>query len=177
MGLRVGLGYDVHPFVADAGTERALVLGGVRIEGERGLAGHSDADVVSHALSDALLGALALGDLGDHFSDSDPRWKGADSLRLLATVAEKLRQRGARVVNADVTVIAEWPRLAPHVESMRERLASAIHLPPGRVSVKATRPEGLGALGRGLGVAAMAVALVATSEEEEEPGQQPGGTG
>jgi 2-C-methyl-D-erythritol 2,4-cyclodiphosphate synthase len=160
MGLRVGLGYDVHPFVAG----RPLVLGGVGIEHGAGLAGHSDADAVCHALADALLGALALGDLGRHFPDSDARWRGADSVDLLRRVVALLAERGARLVNADVTVVAEQPRLAPHVEAMRDRLAPALGVERGRVSIKATRPEGLGALGQGRGLAAMAVALVETPD-------------
>lgn len=160
MGLRVGLGYDVHPFVAG----RPLVLGGVEIAHHAGLAGHSDADAVCHALADALLGALALGDLGRHFPDTDPRWRGADSVDLLRRVVALLAERGARPVNADVTVVTEGPRLAPHVEEMRARLAPALGVTADRVSVKATRPERLGALGRGEGLAAMAVVLVETRD-------------
>ena len=156
MGLRVGLGYDVHPFTEG----RPLVLGGVAIPHAAGLAGHSDADAVSHALADALLGALALGDLGRHFPDTDARWRGADSLDLLRRVVALLAERGARPVNADATVVTEEPRLAPHVDAMRERLAAALGVARERVSVKATRPEGLGALGQGKGLAAMAVVLV-----------------
>jgi 2-C-methyl-D-erythritol 2,4-cyclodiphosphate synthase len=160
MGLRVGLGYDVHPFAAG----RPLVLGGVTVPHAAGLAGHSDADAVSHALADALLGAMALGDLGRHFPDSDPRWRGADSLDLLRRVVALLAERGARPVNADVTAVTEEPRLAPHVDAMRARLAAALGVAPERVSVKATRPEGLGALGRGEGLAALAVVLVETPD-------------
>ena len=160
MGLRVGLGYDVHPFAAG----RALVLGGVAIPHEVGLAGHSDADAVCHALADALLGALALGDLGRHFPDSDPRWQGADSVDLLRRVVALLAERGARPVSVDVTVVTEAPRLAPHVVAMRDRLAPALGVGRDRISIKATRPEGLGALGQGRGLAAMAVALVAAPD-------------
>jgi 2-C-methyl-D-erythritol 2,4-cyclodiphosphate synthase len=160
MGMRVGLGYDVHPFVAG----RPLILGGVEIPHREGLGGQSDADAVSHAVADALLGALALGDLGTHFPDTDARWKGADSLELLRRVVAMLSARGARAGNADVTVIAEEPRLALHVESMRATLAAALGVPADRVSVKATRPEGLGALGQGRGLAAMAVVLVETGD-------------
>jgi 2-C-methyl-D-erythritol 2,4-cyclodiphosphate synthase len=160
MGLRVGLGYDVHPFTEG----RPLVLGGVAIPHAAGLAGHSDADAVSHALADALLGALALGDLGRHFPDTDARWHGADSLDLVRRVVALLAERGARPVNADATVVTEEPRLAPHVDAMRERLAAALGVARERVSVKATRPEGLGALGRGKGLAAMAVVLVETPD-------------
>ena len=157
MGQRVGLGYDVHPF----GHGRALILGGVHIDSDHGgLVGHSDADAVCHALADAVLGALALGDLGRHFPDTDPKWHGASSVKILEAVIAMAAERGATVVNADVTVILEAPRLAPYVDVMRERLSEAIGVDKDRVSVKATRPEGLGALGQGLGLAAMAVVLV-----------------
>jgi 2-C-methyl-D-erythritol 2,4-cyclodiphosphate synthase len=159
MGQRVGLGYDVHPF----GAGRPLILGGVSIDSDRGgLVGHSDADAVCHAIADAVLGALALGDLGKHFPDTDPRWRGASSIGILESVAAMAAERGARVANADVTVVAEAPRLAPYVEAMRERLAEALGVDRDRVSVKATRPEGLGALGDGSGLAALAVVLLET---------------
>lgn len=154
--MRVGIGYDVHAL--DRG--RRLVLGGVEVPYERGLVGHSDADVVVHALVDALLGAFALGDIGTHFPDSDPRWKDADSLGFLRAAVELVRARGGRLVNVDVTVVAERPRLAPHVRAMRETLAPALGLDPESVSVKATTPEGLGALGQGAGIAALAVVSV-----------------
>jgi 2-C-methyl-D-erythritol 2,4-cyclodiphosphate synthase len=154
--MRVGIGYDVHAL--DRG--RRLVLGGVEVPYERGLVGHSDADVVVHALVDALLGAFALGDIGTHFPDSDPRWKDADSLGFLRAAVELVRARGGRLVNADVTVVAERPRLAPHVRAMRETLAPALGLDADAVSVKATTPEGLGALGQGAGIAALAVVCV-----------------
>ncbi|HLE42752.1 MAG TPA: 2-C-methyl-D-erythritol 2,4-cyclodiphosphate synthase [Methylomirabilota bacterium] len=157
---RVGLGFDVHPFASD----RPLVLGGVEVPAERGLHGHSDADVLSHAVADALLGALALGDLGRHFPDSDPRFRGASSLALLAEVVARVRARGGRVVNVDATVVAEVPRLAPHLDAMRVRLAETLGVAGDRVSVKAKHAEGLGALGRQEGIAAMAVALVEVSE-------------
>jgi 2-C-methyl-D-erythritol 2,4-cyclodiphosphate synthase len=153
---RVGLGFDVHPLVAG----RPLVLGGVEIPAERGLGGHSDADVLTHAVADALLGALALGDLGQHFPDTDARYRGISSLRLLGEVAERVRQHGGRVVNVDATVVAEAPRLAGWLEAMRGKLAETLDLAVDRVSVKAKRAERLGALGRQEGVAAMAVALV-----------------
>ncbi len=162
---RTGLGYDLHPF-APAGDPRPLVLGGVRIPGERGLAGHSDADVMVHALCDALLGSIALGDLGSHFPDTSPEWKGASSLGLLVRVVEMVERAGWRTVNVDLTLIAERPRIAPHVDRMREELARALGASPGEVSVKATRPEGLGALGAGEGIACMAVALVARKAPE-----------
>lgn len=151
--MRVGIGYDVHAFAEG----RRLVLGGVTIPHERGLAGHSDADVVVHALVDAVLGALALGDIGTHFPDDDPRWRDVDSLTFLRTAVGLARERGYRVANADVTVVAEAPRVAPHVARMREALAAALGVTADAVSVKATTPEGLGALGRGAGAAALAV--------------------
>lgn len=154
--MRVGIGYDVHGFAEG----RRLVLGGVAIPYERGLAGHSDADVVAHALVDALLGALALGDIGTNFPDSDPRWRDADSLEFLRAAVRRLGERGYRVVNADVTVIAQAPRLSPHVARMREALAPVLGVGPDEVSIKATTPEGLGALGRGEGIAALAVVAV-----------------
>ena len=155
-GYRTGIGFDAHRFV----DGRPLVLGGVVVPHPQGLAGHSDADVVAHALADALLGAAADGDIGRHFPDSDPRWKDADSLDLLRRVCGRLEASGWRVGNVDVTVIAEAPKLAPHVEAMRERLAAALGASVEQVSVKATTVEGMGALGRGEGIAAMAVATV-----------------
>jgi 2-C-methyl-D-erythritol 2,4-cyclodiphosphate synthase len=160
VGIRIGVGYDVHPFVGG----RPLHLGGVRVEHSAGLAGHSDADAVAHAICDALLGAMALGDLGHHFPDTDPQWLGADSAKLLGKVVDMLAERDARPSNVDVTVIAEEPRLAPYFEAMRTSLAQTLRIDRGRVSVKATRPEKLGALGRREGLAAMAVALVETTE-------------
>ena len=157
---RVGLGFDVHPFVAG----RPLVLGGVAVPSERGLGGHSDADALTHAVADALLGALALGDLGQHFPDSDPRYRGISSQVLLGEVVGRVRAAGGRVVNVDATVVAESPRLADWLDGMQERLAGTLGLPPERVSVKAKRAEALGALGRHEGIAAMAVALVEVSE-------------
>lgn len=153
--VRVGQGFDVHPWSDD--PARRLVLGGVVVEGERGLAGHSDADVVAHAVADALLGAAGLGDIGSHFPDSDSRWRGADSLTLLAHVAGLVRAEGWTVGNVDTTVILEAPRLAPHKAAMEKRLAEVVET---QVSVKAKRAEGLGALGRGEGVACFAVALL-----------------
>lgn len=153
--LRVGQGIDVHRFSDD--PERPLVLGGVRIEGTPGLDGHSDADAAAHACADALLGAAGLGDIGQHFPDTDPAWAGADSMELLAEVVRRVGAEGWRVANVDCTVVCEVPRLAPHREAMQERLSGAVGAP---VSVKATRPEALGALGRTEGILAMAVALV-----------------
>lgn len=155
-GPRVGVGYDVHR-LADG---RRLVLGGVEIDHERGLAGHSDADVLAHAVLDALLGAAALEDIGAHFPDTDERWRDADSLALLRKATALLAARGLRPGNVDATVVIERPRLAPHRELMRERLAAALGLSAERVSVKATRGEGMGFVGREEGVAVMAVALV-----------------
>ena len=154
-GARIGHGFDVHPF-SDR-PDRALVLGGVTLEGEQGLAGHSDADVVAHAVADALLGAAGLGDLGSHFPDSDPAWRGADSARLLATVVELVRGNGWSVANVDCSVVAEAPRLAPHRQAMEHRLSEVVGAP---VTVKPKRAEGLGALGRGEGIACFAVALI-----------------
>src|SRR5205807_3927464 len=153
---RVGFGFDLHPLAAG----RPLVLGGVTVESDRGLAGHSDADVLSHAVGEALLGALALGDLGRHFPDSDPRYRGISSLALLRRVVELVTSRGGRLVNVDATVLAEAPRLAPHLDGMAKRLAETLGLDIDRVSVKAKSPEGLGLLGRREGIAAMAVASV-----------------
>jgi len=150
---RVGFGFDLHPLVAD----RPLVLGGVTVASDRGLGGHSDADVLAHAVGEALLGALALGDLGRHFPDTDPRYQGISSLELLRRVVELVGAQGGRLVNVDATVLAEAPRLAPHLPAMARRLAEALGLPADRVSVKAKSPEGLGLLGRGEGIAAMAV--------------------
>jgi len=156
---RVGLGFDIHPF-APADADRPVILGGVEVPAERGLRGHSDADVLTHAVADALLGALALGELGQHFPDSDPRYRGISSLTLLREVATRVHAHGGRVVNVDATVIAESPRLAGWLDAMRKRLAETLDLTADRVSVKAKRTEGLGALGRCEGIAAMAVALV-----------------
>jgi 2-C-methyl-D-erythritol 2,4-cyclodiphosphate synthase len=154
---RTGIGYDSHRFLEAGGR---LVLAGVELPGERGLAGHSDADVVSHALADALLGAAGLGDIGDHFPDDDPRWANADSVELLGLVAGMLTDRGWRAANADVTVIAERPRLGPLKAQMGDRLAGALGVEGGRVNVKATTNEGMGAVGRGEGIAVLAVATI-----------------
>jgi 2-C-methyl-D-erythritol 2,4-cyclodiphosphate synthase len=143
---------------------RPLILGGVRIPCACGLDGHSDADALAHAVIDALLGAIADGDIGRHFPDTDPQWKDADSLDLLRRTVARLTERGYRVTNTDATVVAEAPRLAPYVASMRERLAQAMGVEIDRVSVKATRAEGLGALGRQEGLAVMAVAAVQRME-------------
>ncbi len=154
--MRIGHGYDVHRLVPD----RRLVLGGVEIPCERGLLGHSDADVLAHAVMDALLGAAALGDIGQHFPDSDPAYAGADSLALLEQVAALLEQRGWTVGNVDATILAQRPKLAPYIPQMRENLAQRMGAGPDQVSVKATTEEGLGFTGAGEGIAAHAVALL-----------------
>jgi 2-C-methyl-D-erythritol 2,4-cyclodiphosphate synthase len=156
MGFQVGIGYDIHRKVAG----RPLVLGGVAIPCDWGLDGHSDADVLLHAIGDALLGAAALGDLGKHFPPGDPRWKDASSLELLRMIRALLAGRGATIVNVDVTVVAEAPKLAPHREKMCLNISQALRIGGGQVSVKATTNETLGALGRGEGVAALAIAMV-----------------
>ncbi|HEY8839402.1 MAG TPA: 2-C-methyl-D-erythritol 2,4-cyclodiphosphate synthase [Candidatus Dormibacteraeota bacterium] len=154
--MRVGIGYDVHPL----SPGRDLVIGGVHIDSPLGLDGHSDADVLTHAIIDSLLGAAALGDIGQHFPASDPGYQGASSQDLLTMVVRTVRQAGYRVVNVDSTVVAEEPRLQPHIEAMRKQLAKTLGIDFGEVSVKATSPEGLGALGREDGIAAHAVALI-----------------
>ena len=153
---RTGIGFDTHRLVAD----RRLVLGGVEIPHALGLLGHSDADVLAHAIMDALLGAAADGDIGQHFSDKDPRWKDADSMMLLACVAERIRTLGFSIGNVDSVVMAEAPKLAPHILAMRARLAEAMGISEADVSVKATTVEGLGAIGRREGISVMATALI-----------------
>jgi 2-C-methyl-D-erythritol 2,4-cyclodiphosphate synthase len=154
-GLRVGQGFDVHPFSDD--PSRRLVLGGVMFPGERGLAGHSDADVIAHAVTDALLGAAGLGDIGEHFPDTDPALAGADSIGLLCRAVADVRSAGWAPLNVDCTVVLEAPKLAPQRDAIRERLSAVLGAP---VSVKGKRAEGLGALGRSEGVACFAVALL-----------------
>jgi 2-C-methyl-D-erythritol 2,4-cyclodiphosphate synthase len=153
---RTGIGYDCHRFAAG----RRLVLGGVEIAHEQGLAGHSDADVLTHAIIDALLGAAALGDIGQHFPDTDERYRDADSLGLLRSAAEAVRAAGYEVVNLDASVVIERPAVAPHREEIRSRLAEALALAPEQVNVKATRGEGMGFVGREEGAAALAVATL-----------------
>lgn len=153
--FRTGSGIDVHPFSED--PSRRLILGGVVFDGVPGLAGHSDADVVCHALADALLGAAGLGDLGEHFPDDDPAYSGADSVEILRSVVDRVEGAGWRCVNADLTVVAEKPRIGPARDAMRVRLEEVVDAP---VNVKATRPEGLGAIGRGEGIMCWATALV-----------------
>lgn len=159
--VRVGQGFDIHRFVDSADPRRPLVLGGVEFVGERGLVGHSDADVIAHAVADALLGAAALGDIGEHFPDTDPKWKGVDSLQLLKQVAEMVHTAGFEIGNVDCSVVCEEPKLAPYREAMQHRLSDAIGAP---VTVKGRRAEGLGALGRNEGIACWAVAVVQHSE-------------
>lgn len=156
MDIRVGQGFDVHAF----GPGDHVTLGGVRIPHGRGLAAHSDGDVALHALCDALLGALALGDIGRHFPDTDPAWAGADSRELLRRVYALVTARGYRLVNADLTVMAEAPKLAPHIDAMRGAVAADLAVDTGAVAVKATTTEKLGLVGRGEGIAALAVVLV-----------------
>ena len=154
--FRIGHGYDVHRFAEG----RDLILGGVKIPYEKGLLGHSDADVLLHAISDSLLGAAALGDIGKHFPDTDERYKGADSLLLLAACVKLLREQGFRIVNVDATVIAQKPKLAPYIAAMRENIARACGKDADAVSVKATTEEGLGFTGELLGISAHAVCLI-----------------
>ena len=155
MTVRVGQGFDVHAFSPD--PDRVLVLGGVVFEGEAGLTGHSDADVVAHACADALLGAAGLGDIGQHFPDTDPQWAGADSIGLLREVARLVRQSGFEPGNVDAAVVCERPKLALRRDEMCQRLTDAVGAP---VTVKGNRAEGLGAIGRGEGIACFAVAVV-----------------
>lgn len=154
--MRLGHGYDVHRFA----PERALILGGVSIPYEMGMLGHSDADVVLHAVMDALLGAAALRDIGYHFPDTDPQYKGADSLALLGCVAEKIRKKGYRLGNLDVTIIAQVPKLAPYIPQMRENIAAQLSVDMDQINVKATTEEGLGFTGAKLGIACHAVCLL-----------------
>ena len=153
---RMGMGYDVHRLVSG----RSLVLGGVEIPFPQGLAGHSDADVLSHAIGDALLGAATLGDLGRHFPDSDPRFKDISSLRLLAEICSMVHREGYQITNVDATLVAEQPKLAPYLGAMQTSLAEVLQVSPGQISIKATTTEGLGFAGRREGLAAYAVALL-----------------
>jgi 2-C-methyl-D-erythritol 2,4-cyclodiphosphate synthase len=157
--LRIGQGYDVHPFSDDAA--RPLVIGGVTFDGAPGLAGHSDADVLAHAVTDALLGAAGLGDIGQHFPDTDSRWAGADSIELLRLAVADVRSGGWAPQNVDCTVVLEAPKLAPRRAEMEERLSSTVGAP---VTVKGKRAEGLGALGRREGIACLAVALLVRTD-------------
>ncbi len=154
--MRIGHGYDVHRLVEG----RDLILGGVKIEYEKGLLGHSDADVLLHAVSDSLLGAAGLGDIGKHFPDTDPKYKGADSLELLRIVAQRVKEKGYRVSNIDVTMIAQRPKLKDHIPQMAKNIAAAVGVKPDRVNVKATTEEKLGFTGEGLGMSCHAVCLL-----------------
>jgi 2-C-methyl-D-erythritol 2,4-cyclodiphosphate synthase len=153
---RIGIGYDVHPFVEN----RPLILGGITIPYRQGLAGHSDADCLVHAICDALLGAISAGDLGTHFPDSDPRYKDVESLLLLKKVSAMVEEKGFRVANVDATIVAQAPHLAPYRPQMEEKIAQTVGVEDGQVNVKATTTEGLGFAGRGEGIAAYAVVLV-----------------
>lgn len=154
--MRVGMGYDVHKLTEN----RDLILGGVKIPWEKGLLGHSDADVLIHAVMDALLGAAALGDIGKHFPDTDPVYKGISSMKLLTHVMELLKENGFSVGNVDAVIIAQKPKMAPHIPQMRKNLAEAMGISENRVNVKATTEEGLGFTGRGEGIASQAVCLL-----------------
>ena len=160
--IRVGLGYDVHKLVEG----RKLILGGVDIPYEKGLLGHSDADVLLHAITDALFGAAALGDIGSHFPDTDPRYKGADSLKLLEACGTELREYGWKIGNIDAVIVAQRPKLLPYVPQMRENIARVLGIDISQVSVKGKTEEGLGFTGEGLGIAARAVALIEKGEEK-----------
>ncbi|HBE72845.1 MAG TPA: 2-C-methyl-D-erythritol 2,4-cyclodiphosphate synthase [candidate division Zixibacteria bacterium] len=157
---RIGIGYDIHRLRKG----RRLVLGGVTIPHPRGLDGHSDADVICHAVADSLLGAAGLGDIGLHFPDTDRRYRGVSSLKLLSEVAGLLKKKKASIINIDAVLIAEKPKVAPYASPMRKNIGRALGIPPGRVSVKATTNEGLGPVGRSQGMAALAVSLVETKE-------------
>jgi 2-C-methyl-D-erythritol 2,4-cyclodiphosphate synthase len=154
--FRVGIGNDIHRLVEG----RKLILGGVEIPHERGLLGHSDGDSLTHAITDALLGAAALGDIGSHFSDRDPRWAGADSLVFLRHVRDLLEEQGFEIANVDATILAERPKMAPHISEMKVRLAEAMKISESQINVKAKTNEGLDAIGRGEAIAAQAVALI-----------------
>lgn len=158
--IRVGYGYDVHRLTEG----RKCIIGGVDIPFEKGLLGHSDADVLLHAITDALFGAAALGDIGSHFPDTDPQWEGADSLLLLAEAGKLVRQAGWQINNIDSTVVAQRPKLAPHIRQMRENIAAALGLSPEQISVKGKTEEGLGFTGTGAGIAAHAVCLLESVE-------------
>ena len=158
--MRVGMGYDVHRLAED----RKMILGGVEIPYEKGLLGHSDADVLVHAIMDALLGAAGLGDIGKHFPDTDPQYKGISSMKLLSHVAELIRERGYVVENIDATIIAQKPKMAPHIEQMRKNIADTLGLDITRVNVKATTEEGLGFTGTGEGISSQAVVLIMSVE-------------
>lgn len=157
ISVRVGQGFDIHRFADPSLSDRKLILGGVEFVGERGLVGHSDADVVAHSAAEALLGAAGLGDIGQHFPDSDPQWKNFDSILLLKKVAQMVRDAGFEIGNVDCSVVCEQPKLAPHREAMQQRLSGAVG---AGVTVKGRRAEGLGTLGRSEGIACWSVAIV-----------------
>jgi 2-C-methyl-D-erythritol 2,4-cyclodiphosphate synthase len=159
MKIRIGNGYDIHRLVSD----RPLILGGINIPSDLGLLGHSDADVLTHAIMDAMLGALALGDIGHYFPPSDPKWAGADSIMLLEQVHQLIQNKGWQIGNIDAVVVAEAPKLKPHIKSMCDRLTQALTLDPGQVSIKATTNEGLDAVGNRLAISAHAVVLLLAS--------------
>ena len=159
--MRVGMGYDVHKLTEG----RKLILGGVDIPWEKGLLGHSDADVLIHAVMDALLGAAALGDIGKHFPDTDPAYKGISSIKLLVHVEELLRKQGYAVGNIDATVIAQKPKMAPHIPQMRKNMANALGIPESKINIKATTEEGLGFTGRGEGIASQAICLLIEKQD------------
>lgn len=168
MNIRIGNGYDIHRLVAG----RPLILGGVEISHELGLLGHSDADVLTHAIMDAMLGALSLGDIGHYFPPTDPQWAGADSLVLLSKVLTLVRERGWQISNIDSVVVAERPKLKPHIQAMRARIASVLELEPSQMGIKATTNEKLGPVGREEGIAAHAVVLLTASNFWELISQQ-----
>ncbi|HET8609719.1 MAG TPA: 2-C-methyl-D-erythritol 2,4-cyclodiphosphate synthase [Burkholderiales bacterium] len=167
MPMKIGQGFDIHALASG----RKLIIGGVEIPYEKGLAGHSDADVLLHAVTDALLGALALGDIGTHFPDSDPQYRNADSRKLLRAAANLIHGRGCRVINVDATIIAQAPKMAPHIAAMRNNIAADVGAAIGNVSVKAKTAEALGAIGRGEGIAAQAVVLIECEKPESGGGQ------
>ena len=156
--MRVGMGYDVHRLIEN----RELIIGGEKIEYEKGLLGHSDADVLLHAIMDALLGAAALGDIGKHFPDTDPKYKGASSIRLLEQVGNLIDQNLYVIVNIDATIIAQKPKMAPYIEAMRKNVANTLHLELSQINIKATTEEGLGFTGKGEGISAQAIAALET---------------
>ncbi|MBD2040583.1 2-C-methyl-D-erythritol 2,4-cyclodiphosphate synthase [Microcoleus sp. FACHB-672] len=160
MNIRIGNGYDIHRLVAD----RALILGGIKISHELGLLGHSDADVLTHAIMDAMLGALSLGDIGHYFPPTDEKWAGADSLMLLGQVDQLIQEKGWRIGNIDSVLVAERPKLKPHISAMRERLAEVLSIKPDQVGIKATTNEKLGPVGREEGIAAHAVVLLVAAD-------------
>ncbi|HEY9296694.1 MAG TPA: 2-C-methyl-D-erythritol 2,4-cyclodiphosphate synthase [Phormidium sp.] len=160
MNIRIGNGYDIHRLVAD----RALILGGVKISHELGLLGHSDADVLTHSIMDAMLGALSLGDIGHYFPPTDEKWAGADSLMLLAQVDQLIQEKGWRIGNIDSVIVAERPKLKPHIPAMRDRLAEVLSIKPDQIGIKATTNEKLGPVGREEGIAAHAVVLLVAAD-------------